>query len=342
VATRLLILGGTHFLGRHAAEEALRRGHAVTLFNRGRSDPALFPEAERLTGDRDGDLAALRDREFDAVLDTSGYVPRVVAQSAELLRGAAGRYLFVSSESVYATSRLDGVVDEDGRLHDPPAEDVEEVMEHYGGLKVACERVVEKAFGSDAVVVRPGLIVGPHDPTNRFTYWVRRMHEAADGEPVLAPATPDRQVQFIDARDLAAWMVDLLEGGPAGVYNADGPAEPITMGGALAACAAAAGTTPRVEWVDEAFLLERKVEPWMGLPLWIPEDDPEGLAVFDNRRAIAVGLSFRPVVETAADTLAWELARAPGPLGDLWAGIPREQERELLEAWRVETGGETR
>ena len=197
---RLLILGGTHFLGRHAADEALRRGHDLTLFNRGRSAPDLFTEAERLRGDRDGGLGPLRDREFDAVLDTSGYVPRVVNQSVELLRGTAGRYVFISSESVYATSRLDGVVDEDGRLHDPPPEDVEEVMEHYGGLKVACERVVQTGFGSDAVIVRPGLIVGPHDPTNRFTYWVRRLHEATDGEPVLAPATPDRRVPSIPSR----------------------------------------------------------------------------------------------------------------------------------------------
>ena len=340
MAMRLLIMGGTQFLGRHAAEEALRRGHELTLFNRGRSAPDLFPEAERLTGDRDGGLDPLRGRQFDAVLDPSGYVPRVVAQSAGLLRDAAGTYLFVSSESVYATSRKDGLVDEDGALHDPPPPEVEEVMEHYGGLKVACERVVRDAFGDRAIIVRPGLIVGPYDPTNRFTYWVRRMHDADDGEAVLAPATPDRQVQFIDARDLAAWLLDLLEKGTSGVFNADGPAQPLTMGEALAACAAAAGTAPEVVWASERFLLDRKVEPWMGLPLWIPEDDPEGLAVFDNRRAITAGLSFRPTEQTAADTLAWELARLPGPLGEYTAGIPREQERELLAAWRAETEGD--
>jgi 2'-hydroxyisoflavone reductase len=337
---KLLIIGGTHFLGLHAAEESLRRGHELTLFNRGRSAPDLFPEAERLTGDRDGGLDPLRGREFDAVLDTCGYVPRVVAQSAGLLRDTTRTYLFISSESAYATSRKDGLVDEDGPLNEPPAPEIEEVMEHYGGLKVACERVVQDAFGDRALVVRPGLIVGPHDPTNRFTYWVRRMHDATDGEPVLAPATPDRQVQFIDVRDLAGWLVDLLEKGTAGVFNADGPAQPLTMEEALAACAAAAGTSPEVVWADERFLLERKVEPWMGLPLWIPEDDPEGLAVFDNRRAIAAGLSFRPTEETAADTLAWELDRPPGPIGEFWAGIPREQERELLGAWRAETGKE--
>jgi len=335
VSTRLLILGGTHFLGRHAAEEALRRDHAVTLFNRGRSAPDLFPEAERLTGDRDGGLEQLRGRTFDAVLDPSGYVPRVVRRSTDLLRDAVGRYLFVSSESVYTAGPGGPPVAEDGPLHDPPPDGVEEVMEHYGGLKVACERVGQAAFGDRAVNVRPGLIVGPHDPTNRFSYWVRRMHDAADGEPVLAPGAPHRRVQFIDVRDLAAWLLDALEGGAEGVFNADGPEEPLTMAGALEACAAAAGTAPEVEWVQERFLLDQKVEPWMGLPLWIPEDDPEGLAVFDNRRAIAAGLRFRPVRETAADTLAWELGRPPGRLGEFWAGIPREQERELLAAWRA-------
>jgi 2'-hydroxyisoflavone reductase len=342
VTTRLLILGGTHFLGRHAAEEALRRGYALTLFNRGLSAPDLFPEAERLTGDRDGGLEALRGRVFDAVLDTSGYVPRVVGQSAYLLHETARRYLFVSSESVYAAGRGAPPVDEDGSLHDPPPDGVEEVMDHYGGLKVACERVVQAAFGDRAVIVRPGLIVGPHDPTNRFTYWVRRMHDAADGEPVLAPGAPHRRVQFIDARDLAAWLLDVLEAGTTGVFNADGPEEPLSMAGALEACADAAGTAPEVEWVQERFLLDRNVEPWMGLPLWIPEDDPEGLAVFDNRRAVAAGLWFRPARETAADTLEWELGRPPGPLGEFWAGMPRQQERELLAAWRAQTSEEVR
>src|SRR5438128_4041517 len=213
-------------------------------------------------------------------------------------------------------------------------------MEHYGGLKVAFERVFHTARGDRAVIVRPGLIVRPHDPTNRFTYWVRRMHDAADGEPVLAPGAPHRRVQFIDARDLAAWLLDMLAAGTTGVFNADGPAEPLSMAAVLEACAAAAGTAPDVKWVPERFLLDRKVEPWMGLPLWIPEDDPEGLAVFDNRRAIAAGLSFRPTEETAADTLAWELERTPGPLGEYTAGIPREQERELLAAWQRENKGD--
>jgi len=334
---RLLILGGTRFLGRHAAEQALGRGHELTLFNRGTSAPGLFSDAEEIHGDRDGGLDPLRGRSFDAVLDTSGYVPRVVSQSTELLAPSAARYLFVSSESVYAVGRGGPPVDENGPLAEPPPDGVEAIMEHYGGLKAACERVVQRGFGDRAIVVRPGLIVGPYDPSNRFTYWVRRLHDAADGEPVLAPAPPDRQVQFIDARDLAAWILDLLEGDASGVFNADGPAARLSMAEALAACAAAAGTAPEIVWVDEPFLLEQKIEPWMGLPLWIPESDPEGLAVFDNRRAIATGLSFRPTEQTAADTLSWELAREPGALGEFWAGIPREREDEVLAAWNART-----
>lgn len=338
---RLLILGGTVFLGRWVAGNALERGHEVTLFNRGRSNPGLFPGAEEVHGDRDGGLAPLEGRRFDAVIDTSGYVPRVVRQSAALLAGAAGHYAFVSSESAYATARGGAAVDETGPVHEPPPAGVEEVMEHYGGLKVGCERVVQEIFGDRALVVRPGLIVGPHDPTNRFTYWVRRMHEASDGEPVLAPGDPNRQVQFIDVRDLATWLLDLAERGESGMFNADGPGEPLSMAQALSACAAAAGRAPDLVWADEAFLAEQKVEPWMGLPLWIPEDDPEGLAVFDNRRATHAGLTFRPAQETAADTLAWELARPPGPLreGPMWAGITREREAQVLAAWRARTNG---
>src|SRR5436190_11065069 len=206
----LLVLGGTSFLGRHAVEAALARGHRVATFTRGRTNPDLFPEAEGLRGDRDGGLAALGDRSWDAVLDTSGYVPRVVAASAELLTARAGHYTFISSESVYAPTTNTPVA-EDGSVLEPPPEGVEEIAEHYGGLKVGCERAVQAAFGDSALIVRPGLIVGPHDPTNRFTYWVRRMYDAADGEEVLAPAPPGRQGQFIDARDLAAWILRMIE-----------------------------------------------------------------------------------------------------------------------------------
>jgi 2'-hydroxyisoflavone reductase len=336
----LLVLGGTQFLGRHAVDGALARGHRVTTFTRGRTNPDLFPDVERIRGDRDGGLDALGDREWDAVLDTSGYLPRVVGASAQRLAGRAGRYAFISSESVYAPTD-DTPVGEDGPLIEPPPIEVEEVMEHYGGLKVGCERAVQQAFGDRSLVVRPGLIVGPFDPTNRFTYWVRRMHDASDGQEVLAPAPPERQVQFIDARDLAAWLLDLIEAGRGGVFNADGPDGRLTMGETLQACASVAGRAPAIVWADERFLIERGVEPWMGLPLWIPEDDPEGFGPFDNANAVGAGLRLRPLEETVRDTLAWDLSRAtPGPIREdgMWAGIPREQEAEVLAAWAERRG----
>jgi 2'-hydroxyisoflavone reductase len=339
---KLLVLGGTSFLGRHFVDAALAGDHDIATFTRGKTNPEAFSQdtVERLRGDRDGGLDSLRGRAWDAVLDTSGYLPRVVRASAELLAGAgasAAHYTFVSSESVYAPT-VDTPVAEDGPLLEPPPDGVEEIMEHYGGLKVACERMVREAFGERALVVRPGLIVGPHDPTNRFTYWVRRMHDAAGGEEILAPAPPERQVQFIDARDLAEWLLRMIEAGASGTYNADGPDRVFTMGETLTACAAAAERSPRVVWADERFLLDQKVEPWMGLPLWIPEDDPDGFGPFDNRAAVGAGLAFRAVRDTARDTLAWDLARpTSGPVREdgEWAGIPPEREAEVLAAWRA-------
>jgi 2'-hydroxyisoflavone reductase len=205
----LLVLGGTRFLGRHLVEEALGRGHQVTLFNRGESNPGLFPEVEELRGERGGDLSPLRGRRWDAAIDTSGYLPREVRRSAEILAGSAGHYTFVSSISVYEDFARTGI-DEDAPVLEPPdPEPVELDWELYGGLKVGCERAVEAAMPGRALVVRPGMIVGPHDYTDRFPYWRRRVAEGGD---VLAPGDPERQVQLIDARDLAGWMLRMAEG----------------------------------------------------------------------------------------------------------------------------------
>ena len=226
---RLLVLGGTRFLGRHLVEAALARGHEVTLFNRGQTNPELFPGVERLTGDRDGGLDALRGRRWDAVVDPSGYVARVVRQSCELLAGAAGAYAFISTASVYPLYSEDK--SEDGpldRLADPASEDV---RADYGALKAVCESVVTGAFGDRALIVRSGLIVGPHDPTGRFTYWAARL---ARGGEVLGPGAPERRVQFIDARDQVAWILDMLEAGRGGPYNVTGPTTPLTFGELLA------------------------------------------------------------------------------------------------------------
>ena len=317
---RLLVLGGTKFLGRHVVDAALAGGHEVTIFTRGRTNPELYPEAEHLVGDRDGGLAALAGRSWDGVVDTSGYVPRVVRQSAELLRDAVERYVFVSSVSVYADfSRPISEETPVAELEDPASEDVEA---DYGALKAACERVVEEAFGDRATSVRAGLIVGPHDPTDRFTYWPRRL---AAGGDVLAPGSPDAPVQFVDARDLAAWLLRLAEQGPGGAFNATGPAEPLTFGELLERATAAIGSDANLVWTDEQRIVDAGVQPWTELPLWIPGDEYAGMEQADTSRARAAGLAFRPLEETVRDTLAWSLEA-----GEQRPTLTREREAEIL------------
>jgi 2'-hydroxyisoflavone reductase len=261
------------------------------------------------------------------VVDTSGYVPRVVRASAALLAPRVGRYLFVSTLSVYADERAPGQ-DESAPLALLPDPAVEEVTpETYGGLKALCERVVTGAFGDRATVVRPGLIVGPHDPTDRFTYWPVRV---ARGGDVVAPSGPGYRVQFVDARDLARWMLELLRTDRAGVFNATGPDEPLPLGDLLDACRRVSGADARFVWIDEAFLLGNGVRPWMDLPLWIDGEAGVGGNSFDTGRARAAGLRLRPVRETVADTLAWARERPPS---DLRAGLTPEREAALLRAW---------
>jgi 2'-hydroxyisoflavone reductase len=323
---RLLILGGTHFLGRHMVECALARGHEVTLFNRGQRNPDLFPQLERLIGDRDGHLDALKGRTWDAVIDPSGYVPRVVAQSARLLADAVAHYTFISTISVYANSAIPRQ-DENAELavlDDPTSEDI---PRYYGALKALCEQAVQGAMPGRALQVRPGLIVGPFDPSDRFTYWPIRYDR---GGEVLAPGSPDKPVQVIDGRDLAEWVIRMVEGRQTGTFNATGPNRPYRMGEVLEACAAGTGTSAQTTWVDEAFLLEQKVQPWMGLPLWIPGDDH--LMNVDASKAEAAGLRLRPLAETVAATLAWHRSRPEDTV--LRAGLTPEREAEILAAWR--------
>jgi 2'-hydroxyisoflavone reductase len=319
---RLLVLGGTKFLGRHAVDSALAAGHNVTIFTRGQTNPELFPEVEHLVGDRDGDLDALAGRSWDGVVDTSGYVPRVVRQSAELLRGAVGRYVFVSSISVY--DDFSEPVDESSpvaQLEDPATE---KIMEAYGALKAACEDVVEEVYGERSARVRAGLIVGPYDPTDRFTYWPRRI---ALGGDVLGPGKPDAPVQFVDARDLARWLVELAVNGPGGTFNATGPAEPLTFAQLLERARDAVGSDASVVWVDDQHVLAAEVQPWTELPLWLPGDEYAGMARADIGRALAAGLTFRPVEETVVDTLAWDRS-VPGDRPTL----AHDREQEILAA----------
>jgi nucleoside-diphosphate-sugar epimerase len=316
---KLLVLGGTKFLGRAAVEAAVGRGHEVTLFNRGVTNPGLFPEAEHLHGDRTNDLSALEGRSWDAVIDPSGYVPVVVKASAELLANAVQQYLFVSSISVYADYREPRVEDDPlEQLGDQPVDRLLEDYANYGALKALCEQEVQNVFGERTLVVRPGLIVGPHDPTDRFTYWPRR---AERGGSMLGPAPPEQPVQVVDVRDLTGWMVDLVEQGRGGVFNATSPPGALSIGSMLEACGA-----HDVVWVDEAFLLEHGVESWSDLPCWVPstEADHAAFQLIDVSRAVEAGLSCRPLAETARDVPEWT--------GN--AGLSAEREAELLLAWQ--------
>jgi 2'-hydroxyisoflavone reductase len=337
---RILFLGGTRFLGRHAVDAALARGHAVTLFTRGRTPNHWGANVTLLSGDRDPNVApglnALREGTWDAVIDTSGYVPRVVRASAGLLKGRTAQYLFISSISVYADGGGAGR-DESAAtatLDDPATE---EVMKHYGALKATCEGEVRAAFGSSAIVVRPGLIVGPHDVTDRFGYWVARFRHPellGDRPPqAVVPAPQGAPVQFIDVRDLAHWMIDLVQAKRGGTFNANSAAGHWTWESMVAAVRAKVGAgadAPQPRWIDESLLLAQKVEPWTGLPLWIPSTfvDEAGFMEFDCRKAHAAGLRIRPLADTIDATAAWLAARDNS--GAWKAVLTAEAEREIL------------
>lgn len=321
---RLLFLGGTRFLGRTLVAQALAAGHHVTLFNRGKTGPGLFPEVERITGDRDGGLAPLADRTWDAVIDPSGYLPRIVGQSVTALAPRCGQYVFVSTISVYADSATPA--DENyplGVLADPTTETI--TGESYGPLKALCEQRVREGAGPNALLVRPGLIVGPHDPTDRFSYWPAR---AARGDRFLAPGRPGRGIQVIDVRDLSAWMLRCIEHGLGGTFNATAPPGTQTFGEMLA------GGQP--VWADDAFLAAHNVEPWSEMPVWLPESDATHAGFFAVRvdRALAAGLTLRPLTETVRDTLTWTRTR---PADHVWkAGLSEAREQTLLEAFDKE------
>lgn len=328
----LLVLGGTGFLGPHVVNEALAQGWTVTLFNRGKTNPGMFPDLEKLRGDRDGDLEALEGRRFRAVIDTSGYLPRVVRMSAQLLAPNVGQYMFVSSVSAYADFNAQGIDETHpvAVLEDPTVEDV---PQFYGALKAACEATVEELLPGRATNVRPGLIVGPGDPTDRFTYWPARIDQGGD---VLAPGNPDDPVQVIDARDLAAWMVGALEQQHMGVYNLVGPFPPLTIGGLLESCQAAAANPSTLVWADKDFLEKQEVAPWMQMPVWVPPgaEGFEGFATVSAQRALDTGLETRSIDETVRDTVAWWREQPEDRRANLRAGISKEREATLIKAWR--------
>lgn len=330
---RILILGGTGFIGPHQVRYAVARGHKVTLFNRGRTNPGLFPDVEQLEGDRNGKLDALKGRDWDAVIDNPATLPRWVRDAGQLLKDHAKQYMFISTVSVYSDTSKPGM-DETGPLsvtNDPDAAKVSN--ENYGALKALAEKEAEKAFPGRATIIRPGLIVGPGDNTDRFTYWPVRID--AGGE-VLAPGAQDDPVQFIDARDLGEWCIRLVEQGDAGIYNALGPKAPLSIAEMLYGIRAITSADIRFTWVDEPFLTARKVSAWTDMPVWVPgQGETAGFARLSNERAVAKGLTFRPLADTAQATLADYRARAKTG-SKLQAGLSREREAEVLAAWHAE------
>jgi 2'-hydroxyisoflavone reductase len=329
---KLLIIGGTRFVGRHLVRAALDFGHEVTLFNRGQSDPGAFPEVEHLRGDRDGGLQALAGRSWDAVVDTCGFVPRLVTAAALALADAVEHYTLISSISVYPDMTQQDL-DENApvaALDDPTTERVDGST--YGGLKALCEQAAAAALPGRVLNVRAGLIVGPYDYTDRFTYWPVRMQL---GGQILAPGSPEHPVQFIDARDLAEWIIHMAEARKTGTYNATGPAQPLSLGAVLAACQRVTGSAAALTWVSDDFLLDHGVTPFTDLPLWVPASH-SGIHTVSIQKALADGLTFRSLDETLLDTLAWNAARSPASGGSiqLRAGIMLDREAELLSAWR--------
>jgi 2'-hydroxyisoflavone reductase len=327
----ILILGGTGFLGPELVEAAEARGHRITLFNRGKTRPQLFPNVEKLRGDRDGDLKSLEGHSWDAVIDPSGYVPRIVKASAELLAPRVKHYVFISTISVFEDTSKPGM-DERAPVASLPEPGSEDVKKYYGALKALCEKAAEAAMPGRVANVRPGLIVGPNDPSDRFTYWPVRVQ---DGGEVLAPGSGSDPIQIIDVRDLAAWVIRGIEQGEVGVFDATGPDKELTMGALLAACKSESHSDATFTWADAHFLAEQKVEPWSDMPVWVPaEGDSFGFARLDVRKAIGRGLSFRPVAETVCDTLAWWKTLPEERRSKLRAGLSRAREAEVLAAWK--------
>ncbi len=328
---KILLFGGTGFLGRHLVLAAVARQHTVTLFNRGVSNPDLFPHLEQLHGDRASELHLLRGRVWDAVIDSNGRIPRQVGESATFLATRTQHYTFISSTSVYADFTV-APIEELSPVSQYDKNDSEtELPETYGARKALCEQYAEQALPNRVLVIRPGLIVGPYDPTDRFTYWP---HRIAQGGQTLAPGDPEQPVQFIDVRDLAAWTIAMVESQQTGVYNAKGPASTLTMRQLLETCREVCGgaTATTFVWVSERFLLEQGVVPYQQLPLWTPSA-MVGMPRVNCLKAMAAGLSFRPLTETVRDILAWDATRPAN--NSLRAGLTPEHEQQLLREWSI-------
>jgi 2'-hydroxyisoflavone reductase len=331
------MLGGTGFLGPQTVEAALRRGHKVTLFNRGKTRPGLFPELEKLHGDRDkDDLKALEGRKWDAVVDTSANVPRWVRKAAEVLGSNISHYVYISSVSVYSDLSKPGA-DETApvsTIDDPATEKID--ARTYGALKALSEKAAETAMPGKVTVVRPGLIVGPEDPSDRFTYWPVRV---ARGGEVLAPGSAEDPVQLIDVRDLGEFLVRLIGQRSIGVFNALGPDRSLSMGDMLGACKEASRSNAVFTWADAEFLQKQGVQAWSDMPAWVPSSgETAGFAKVSNARALKAGLTFRPIGDTAKATLDWFQTLPEARRTKLRAGLTPERETKVLAAWKARTG----
>ena len=344
---KLLILGGTRFVGRHLVTAALARNHEITLFNRGKHPSAALTSVETIYGDRNSDLAKLQGRRWDAVVDTCGYLPRTVRASAEILSHSVDGYVFISSLSVYADVSVFGI-DETAPVATLTSEQLEQANaidssgqasavtygKMYGGLKALCEQAAEEVLPNRVLIIRPGLIVGPYDYTDRFTYWVQRVARGNEAGEVLAPGRPDRYVQFIDVRDLAEWIVRMIERKETGVYNANSLPNNLTMERVLEECKMVSASDASFTWVSEEFLMQEKVAPWSEMPLWMPEEGAphlKGFMFINCNKAVGSGLSFRPLNDTIKDTLTW---RETNRLNEeLKAGIDTDKEQRLLRKW---------
>ena len=337
---RILILGGTGFTGPFQIQYALKRGHKITTFNRGKTHPGETPEGvEQLIGDRNGQLDALKNRQWDVVIDNPTSAPVWVRDAAQILKGNVDRYVFISTISVYADTSKPGT-DESAPLAkytgpDAMKESRESIIASkfalYGPLKALSEQEAEKWFPKKTLIIRPGLIVGPRDETDRFTYWPMRVDR---GGEVLAPGAPSDPVQFIDGRDLAEWTIRMVENGETGIYNATGPVKQLGIGDTLETVKSALSSSAKFTWVNADFLEAQKVAPWSDMPVWIPPRGEEaGGNQISNKRALDKGLTFRPLAETARDTLAWFKTLPQDRQSHLKAGLAPEREAEVLAAW---------
>jgi 2'-hydroxyisoflavone reductase len=337
---RILILGGTGFTGPFQIEFALGRGHKITTFNRGKTHPGeLSKEVEQLVGDRNGKLDALKGRKWDVVIDNPTSVPVWVRDVAQVLKGNVDRYVFISTISVYDEPIKPGTTEDAPVARYTGADPMKETRETliaskfalYGPLKALSEAEAEKWFPNKTLIIRPGLIVGPRDETDRFSYWPVRINR---GGEVLAPGDPADPVQFIDGRDLAEWTIRMVENGATGKYNATGPAKKLGVGEMLETIKTADKSNATFTWVNADFLEAQKVSPWSDMPVWVPpRGEDAGMGQISIQRALDKGLTFRPLADTARDTLAWFKSQPAERQAKLRAGVTPEKEKEVLTAW---------